>query len=228
MARGTTIECVPPARRRWYETQRTPQILPTALSWKWGGRRTGVRIVLADEDGDSQTLVPRRHHPVNWKDLEDLSDRIYKSLQDVSHSRVDVKTGRGEQERLGRQLFDLLLDEETKSSLLSAEACYLRLRIDDTLVGIPFELMYDGECFLGERFALGRQVVTEATVPKSGRMRDCREKPVIAVFGSGHDNLETITKECRGIRRVLMDSQFRSSVKLVARIEDLKNGLPIG
>jgi hypothetical protein len=58
--------------------------------------------------------------------------------------------------KAGQLLFDLLIPTRAKDKFAHTDANILTLRLDDTLVQLPWELLYDGDDFLGRRFAIGR------------------------------------------------------------------------
>ena len=65
---------------------------------------------------------------------------------------------------LGGMLFDQLVPVEIKESLKKTEDVNLMLAIDDRLVHVPWELLYDGKDFLCQRFSIGRSVSTKQAV----------------------------------------------------------------
>ena len=64
----------------------------------------------------------------------------------------------------GAMLFDQLVPVEIKESLKKTEDVNLMLAIDDRLVHVPWELLYDGKDFLCQRFSIGRSVSTKQAV----------------------------------------------------------------
>jgi len=64
----------------------------------------------------------------------------------------------------GQQLYDALMTPKSKELVASTKAGSLILNIDDHLVHIPWELLYDGADFLCQRFAMGRIVATRQSV----------------------------------------------------------------
>ena len=60
----------------------------------------------------------------------------------------------------GQILFDLLIPPKAREKISSTEARNLILYVDDKLVHIPWELLFDGKQFLCRRFAMGRIVST--------------------------------------------------------------------
>lgn len=65
---------------------------------------------------------------------------------------------------VGGLLFDQLVPREVKEKLLATEQQHLFISIDDKLVQIPWELLYDGKTFLCQRFGIGRSVSTKQPV----------------------------------------------------------------
>lgn len=65
---------------------------------------------------------------------------------------------------LGGLLFDELVPVEFKEKIKRTGESNLMLNIDDRLVHIPWELLYDGRDFLCQRFSMGRSVSTRQTV----------------------------------------------------------------
>ena len=65
---------------------------------------------------------------------------------------------------VGGLLFDELIPREIKETLLKTTQRNVVISIDDTLVQIPWELLYDGKDFLCQRFSIGRSVKTKQPV----------------------------------------------------------------
>ena len=64
----------------------------------------------------------------------------------------------------GQFFYDSLLTSRVKEHINSTDAEYLILEINDKLVQIPWELFYDGQQFLCQRFSMGRLVKTSQSV----------------------------------------------------------------
>jgi hypothetical protein len=69
-----------------------------------------------------------------------------------------------ELEKLGRMVFDQLLPAEVKNALRTSDAEGLVLRLDEPLLEIPWELAHDGNAFIGNRFHVGRQVISKRSL----------------------------------------------------------------
>jgi class 3 adenylate cyclase/tetratricopeptide (TPR) repeat protein len=71
----------------------------------------------------------------------------------------------------GQMLYDELFSLGVKEKLKSTKAEYLSLKIDDQLVHVPWELLFDGQQFLCLRFNMGRLVKTRQSMP-GAKMRN--------------------------------------------------------
>ncbi len=72
---------------------------------------------------------------------------------------------------IGQVLYDDLLTFNVKEILRSTRSDTLIIKIDDQLVHIPWELLYDGRQFLCLRFNMGRVVKTRQTVASAVRRK---------------------------------------------------------
>ncbi|ETR66501.1 MAG: hypothetical protein OMM_12722 [Candidatus Magnetoglobus multicellularis str. Araruama] len=66
----------------------------------------------------------------------------------------------------GRSLYDQLLPPSCKNKLSESDALYLIIQIDERLVNIPWELLFDNKGFLSQGFCMGRIVEIQASVEK--------------------------------------------------------------
>ncbi|MBI5055716.1 MAG: CHAT domain-containing protein [Nitrospirae bacterium] len=64
----------------------------------------------------------------------------------------------------GRLMFDELIPVSVKDKLIKTRVKNLMVNIDDSLVFVPWELLFDGKEFLCRRFSLGRSVSTKQQV----------------------------------------------------------------
>jgi len=64
----------------------------------------------------------------------------------------------------GRLMFDELVPINVKDMLIATDKKNLMISMDDQLVSIPWELLYDGNDFLCQRFSIGRSVSTKQQV----------------------------------------------------------------
>jgi len=99
----------------------------------------------------------------------------------------------------GQLLYDELLILQAKRDLKSTQAEDLILSIDDGLVQIPWELLFDGEQFLCQRFNMGRLVRTRQRITGVSERR--LEKPLkMLILTDPRGNLKDANAEGKRIR----------------------------
>src|SRR5512140_203680 len=63
----------------------------------------------------------------------------------------------------------------------------LYFQISESLLGIPWEIGFDGEHFLGEKFRISRQIVSDEEIPSASAARpEMQILKVLIVGGSGN------------------------------------------
>src|SRR5574337_591654 len=112
------------------------------------------------------TIADLKRESVAW--LGPSGDRGGEPLRDAGASRVCD---------FGRRLFGTLLPAGIGALLREASPPTLSLQIDPALAWVPWELAFDGESFLGERFRVCRRIVGDARPTPTGR----RDRPAGAL-----------------------------------------------
>jgi class 3 adenylate cyclase/CHAT domain-containing protein len=69
----------------------------------------------------------------------------------------------------GRLLYDELIPPQIKERLAKTDEQHLMISIDDNLVQVPWELLFDGKDFFCRRFSMGRTVSTKQPVSIAAR-----------------------------------------------------------
>lgn len=87
--------------------------------------------------------------------------------------------------RLGRQLFEGLLPPAVRKFLRDSPPRSMSLQLAAELAWIPWELAFDGERHLGEKFSIGRQIVTslESAPPRAAPLHSAPLR--VRIFSSG-------------------------------------------
>ncbi|MDG2148585.1 MAG: CHAT domain-containing protein [Planctomycetota bacterium] len=128
----------------------------------------------------------------------------------------------------GRAIYVDLLPSFLKEKLQEARAPNLVLHLDKPLVGIPWELLHDGDDFLGRRFRLGRLVtVDEESAPPMQRRMAPPLSVLIVADPSG--DLPAAQHEAHEVESLLEDSPVIGSVTtLTGRValRTLRDELP--
>jgi CHAT domain-containing protein/tetratricopeptide (TPR) repeat protein len=107
------------------------------------------------------SLIPRSETRVEAAFLAQLADEMRR----VGGLARDQQGGRlRELQRLGALVYSHLLTESAQRRLRTAGRCDLHLRLDEQLLGIPWELCHDGSTFVATKFRVGRQVITSRPI----------------------------------------------------------------
>lgn len=120
-----------------------------------------LKMSVFSQDELAKTLRRYSQCIISGAEIQDICAEVISTLN---------KSGRCEKgephliknlQKAGQLLWDHLLTRQVKERLGSAQACGLMLLIDEELIDIPWELLYDGRSFLCLKFSLGRLVRTE-------------------------------------------------------------------
>lgn len=127
-----------------------------------------VRISLAvQRAGETQTVRQVEEFSVSMAQIDRRCSRMLDSLNQANRRGQlppDIQARLAESGQLFR---DELFSNSIKERLARDTTEALVLTLDDHLVHIPWELLHDGQHFLGQRFAIGRVVRTSQPVANS-------------------------------------------------------------
>ena len=85
----------------------------------------------------------------------------------------------------GSRVFNTLLPEQIRSFLRDGPPRTVSLQLDADLAWVPWELAFDGESFLGEKFRICRQIVADEQTPKLHRPTPRRGALKVLVLAGG-------------------------------------------
>ncbi len=116
--------------------------------------------------------------------------------------------------KTGHVLFDLLIPPKAREKLGSTTATNLILYVDDKLVHIPWELLFDGREFLCRRFAMGR-IVSTRQAPTALSSRSLKIPIKVLVLADPRGDLKASYEEGIEIRDFLDERResFRVNFK---------------
>ncbi|MCX7233352.1 MAG: AAA family ATPase, partial [Burkholderiales bacterium] len=86
-----------------------------------------------------------------------------------------------ERERWGRVIFQQLFPPAIGQALSGSPGGLLQLQLSDALLEIPWELAFDGNSYLGQKYAVNRQL-TRDKLPNPGLLRQARQRPGLKVL----------------------------------------------
>ena len=153
-------------------------------------------------EGGERTLRPYEHVDVPWEQIE-ASRREVISLLNRANRRAKVTREILESlKKSGQVLFDLLVPSKAREKLSSTEARNLILYVDDKLVHVPWELLFDGRQFLCRRFAIGR-IVRTRQAPTALSSRTPKAPFKVLVVADPRGDLDASYREGTEIRNFL-------------------------
>lgn len=88
-----------------------------------------------------------------------------------------------ERQRLGSTIFSQLLPEGIRAFLIQCPPRYLYLQLSESLMAIPWEIAFDGESFLGEKFRISRQIICDEEISAPPPARSHREVLKVLIIG---------------------------------------------
>lgn len=124
----------------------------------------------------------------------------------------------------GASLYDRLLAGGVKQLLKSTTLEYLTLNVQDQLVFVPWELLFDGDEFLCRRFAIGRRVSSRA--PARAASREWTLRPLVSVVSDPRGNLKAAQTEGEQLTSLLSASdRFSLAMKSGAGVNYVSDAL---
>ncbi len=136
------------------------------------------------------------------RDLEHARERLDRLARS---SERTLSAASSELRATGGFVWSFLVPPGARERLRATPARTLVLRADDALASVPWELAWDGEAFLSERFAVARGLLAEAKAPaRPARRADARAFSLILAAPTG--DLEAAFEE----GDALLDMMFAS------------------
>ncbi len=146
-----------------------------------------------------QTLKHYEEHRISITEAERLCKEIV-ILLNRANKRGDITPDIIDNlKKTGQALYDELLTPKVKNLLRTGESDDLLLYINDQLVQIPWELLFDGEEFLCLKFNMGRIVRTRQDVFYAEKRRSHGTRRMLVV-ADPEGNLDAAYKEGLKIR----------------------------
>ncbi len=107
------------------------------------------------------TLRHYSQHPISLGEIDRLCHEVTSALNKADKNGILDSAAIKNLMKTGQLLWDHLLTRPVKDRLKSAQALNLILFLDEELIGIPWELLFDADSFLSLKFNLGRLVRTK-------------------------------------------------------------------
>jgi predicted negative regulator of RcsB-dependent stress response len=153
-----------------------------------------------------ETLVPRSQLPIEEGLLTEINEELAR-ITSLANKRLELPPGQAhgaavsirfheDLKRLGELIFFHLFSQPARQRLLASPGTDLFLRLDDQLVHVPWELAFDGEEFLLNKFRIGRQVLTHQPVPPAdGRRPQNPDRLKMLIIADPSETLDAAAEE---------------------------------
>jgi class 3 adenylate cyclase/CHAT domain-containing protein/Tfp pilus assembly protein PilF len=115
-------------------------------------------------EGEGRTLIHYDDAQVSSKEILECCTEVTSLLNQANNQGKVSKDILVNLQHAGKRLYEGLLTEKAREQLAATKAEDLVVDMDDQLVHIPWELLYDGTQFLCQRFSMGRLVKTRQTL----------------------------------------------------------------
>lgn len=173
---------------------------------------------------EDRTPLGRRHLlPYDPPRVVELSAELLAVLERANRARTLSDANLANLKLAGEELARQLIPKDLQSRLRDSMGS-LALTIDEELAPVPWELLYDGEQFLCQRFDLGRHLIADwqpnATVWRPAELRQPLRMLVICSDTRG--DLERLEQECTGLLSTMDAHPDKLSVRLL-RAQDLES-----
>jgi CHAT domain-containing protein len=140
------------------------------------------------------------------KEIENIA-RISRTLDNKNSKSPDLL---GELKSLGETFFDQFFPEEISRELKFTNEKYLHLNLDLGLKDIPWEMLYDGNQFLGDKFCIGKTVKGS-----TGNLKIEESKKIkMLIIADPTEDLEWAQREGEELFKILSEKVSQNILEL--------------
>jgi CHAT domain-containing protein len=163
----------------------------------------GVKICVYERgEGGERTLRLYENAEVDWEQIDATRREVITHLNRANRRAKVTPEILDGLKKSGQVLFDLLIPSKAREKISSTEARHLVLYVDDKLVHIPWELLFDGKQFLCRRFAMGR-IVSTRQAPTSLARRALKAPHKVLILADPRGDLDASYREGMEIKNFL-------------------------
>jgi len=129
--------------------------------------REGNRIKLCayeQKQGEASTIQHYEETDVSMDRIKTRCHEMMEALNKVNRRGLVSRENLKRLREIGQVFSDELFTPNVKEKVKNSKAEHMILNLDDQLVHVPWELLYDGQQFLCQRFSMGRLVKTRQPV----------------------------------------------------------------
>lgn len=163
--------------------------------------RSGNRLKMSvsREKEISRTVSHYSLCAVSFDDVSRICREITGILNSACSPTAVTCEPAGNLKKYGQLLWEQLLTRSVKNCLRSAPPLGLVLSLEEELVGIPWELLYDGNEFLGLKFNVGRLIRSQDEQAQP-RYRNIPSRPRMLILANPTGDLKNAYEEGINIR----------------------------
>jgi CHAT domain-containing protein len=162
-----------------------------------------LRVAFHETHGSSEsTLRPFEIHSVPWEQVDAECREVLTLLGRANRPGNQTSEALDQLKRSGQLLFDLLLPLSVKTRLANTTGLGLTLDVDDSLIQIPWHLVYDGREFFCRRFAMGR-IINTRQAPTARSERELKPPFTVLILADPRSDLEAAYREGLALRNFL-------------------------
>lgn len=176
--------------------------------------------ISADEQiaGEARTLRHYEEIPFPKENIGAQCVEIVEMLNRVNRKGLLTREVLFKLRETGQALRDELFTPAVKEKINKTDASHLILILDDQLIHIPWELLYDGQQFLCLQFSMGRLVKTRQAIP-STRSRALGKPFKMLILADPEGNLKGACEEGTQILSIL--DKFKDFVSVSMRSDGM-------
>jgi tetratricopeptide (TPR) repeat protein len=170
----------------------------------------------------SELACAIRHYslqPVSFSSITAVSEDISALLDNANKKSIRDTDSIRRLQKDGQILWDGLLTHAVKAYLRASPPSRLILSLDEELVDIPWELLFDGNDFLSLKFGIGRMVRTKEKIPLA-RPRDAADKMRMLVLADPTGDLKHAYAEGQHILKQLSAKKANMALDFKSALVD--------
>ena len=168
-----------------------------------------LKIGLFNQGQAAPTLRHYSQVGVNFFELKHLSLEMVGVLNSLPKDQTAKLQQLKSLQKIGQLFWDQLLNRAIKSKLKECQSCTLTLFLDEELIYIPWELIFDGHDFLCLKFSLGRLVRSKGD-SATLEYRDLTDSLKMLILANPNGDLKSAYAEGLNIK-----NQFNHKTKKV-------------
>jgi len=170
-----------------------------------------LKMGLFNQSQIAPTLRRYSQVGVSFSELKQLSLEMVAVLNRVAKEESAKLQQLKSLQKIGQLFWDHLLSRVIKEKLKNSPSCALTLSLDEELISIPWELVFDGENFLGLKFSLGRLIRSQGDAATL-EYRDLKDSLKMLILANPIGDLKSAYLEGLSIKNQFSHKQKKVQV----------------